>query len=213
MLCLLLSNIKILYTPPSEVRVKILHLPLQELKGPRWSEEKKRTHLASIQNEIAALQALQDDPHVVRLINVFEDENFIHIVMEACQGGELVHTSGVQAYSEQQVGSCLQIISCMGGLQAICTCVDLKTVSNVQTVQTIMVWSLLKAVLDRGWYTAAMYAALKTGNCAFLLLFGDRALDLLCRSARLWPLCLVSSADVMQVDFFTVTSSPVSLLL
>jgi calcium-dependent protein kinase len=40
-------------------------------------------------NEVAALKTL-DHPNVVKLLEIFEDQKRIYLVMEMCDGGELL---------------------------------------------------------------------------------------------------------------------------
>ena len=44
----------------------------------------------AIQTEIDVLKQL-DHPHIVKLLDVFEDEKYLCMVMELMQGGELFH--------------------------------------------------------------------------------------------------------------------------
>jgi calcium-dependent protein kinase len=41
--------------------------------------------------------------NVVALEDVFEDEGSVHVVMELCKGGELLHNLGKRHYSEGTV--------------------------------------------------------------------------------------------------------------
>ncbi|CAJ1347806.1 unnamed protein product [Effrenium voratum] len=47
------------------------------------------SNLRLLQEEVK-LQASMDHPHIVRLFETFEDENFIDIVMESCHGGDIL---------------------------------------------------------------------------------------------------------------------------
>jgi calcium-dependent protein kinase len=44
---------------------------------------------AGIIKEVAIMRMLQGHPHVVQLLDVYEDEQYYHLVMELCSGGEL----------------------------------------------------------------------------------------------------------------------------
>ena len=46
--------------------------------------------LATLHDEITALKILRGGPHIVRLIDVFEDPQNVHIVMEEMKGGDLL---------------------------------------------------------------------------------------------------------------------------
>lgn len=43
--------------------------------------------------------------NVVHLEDVFEDAESVHLVMEYCKGGELLHSLGKRPYSEGTVGT------------------------------------------------------------------------------------------------------------
>jgi serine/threonine protein kinase len=47
---------------------------------------------------------LQGTLNVARLEDAYEDDTHVHIVMELCEGGELIHRIGSSHYSERTVG-------------------------------------------------------------------------------------------------------------
>lgn len=47
---------------------------------------------------------LQGHPNVVQVENIFEDDDYVHIIMELCHGRELHHNPGFKAYTEHQAG-------------------------------------------------------------------------------------------------------------
>lgn len=75
----------------------------QELVGDRWSSLKKEGHLDAIRQEVEVLRRLRGSLNIATLEDVYEDEEHVHIVMEMCNGGELVHRIGNKHYSERTV--------------------------------------------------------------------------------------------------------------
>lgn len=63
------------------------------------------------------MRRLRGSLNVATLEDIFEEENHVHIVMELCQGGELIHRIGSKHYSERTVSchnpSSALIISCL----------------------------------------------------------------------------------------------------
>ena len=76
---------------------------LQVLEGSQWSQQKRDGHLSAIRQEVDSLRKLRGSLNVATLEDVYEDENQVHIIMELCRGGELVHRIGSQHYSERTV--------------------------------------------------------------------------------------------------------------
>ncbi|GLC44056.1 hypothetical protein PLESTB_000223900 [Pleodorina starrii] len=74
------------------------------------SDQKKRGHLDSIRREVAVLTRLRGNLNVVKLEDVYEDEHAVHIIMELCGGGELVHRIGDRHYSERTVASFMRAV-------------------------------------------------------------------------------------------------------
>lgn len=63
-----------------------------------------------LRREIKILFAL-DHPNIIRLIEVFEDQKYVHIVTEYCSGGELLdHIVAMGGYSEREAVRLLQKI-------------------------------------------------------------------------------------------------------
>jgi len=67
------------------------------------SEKKRMGHLESIQREIEVLRQLSGSLNVVQLVDVYEDDDDVHIIQEWCKGGELWHRIGERHYSERTV--------------------------------------------------------------------------------------------------------------
>lgn len=67
------------------------------------SEKKKAGHIDSIRRELEVLRRLSGSLNVVRLIDVYEDEQSVYVVQELCKGGELWHRIGERHYSERTV--------------------------------------------------------------------------------------------------------------
>jgi len=62
-------------------------------KGPKYAvksltKEKIKTELHLLKREVAVLRII-DHPNVIKFHQVYEDEKYVHIVMEYCSGGEL----------------------------------------------------------------------------------------------------------------------------
>ena len=52
------------------------------------SKKKLKQDLYLLKRELAILKTL-DHPNIIKLFEVYQDENFFHLVMEFCGGGEL----------------------------------------------------------------------------------------------------------------------------
>jgi calcium-dependent protein kinase len=76
-----------------------------------FSEKKKSGHVESIKRELEVLRRLSGSLNVVRLIDVFEDEQHVYVVQELCKGGELWHRIGERHYSERTVRDTLLLAS------------------------------------------------------------------------------------------------------
>jgi len=74
------------------------------------SAKKSADHLAAIKREIEVMRRLRGTLNVAHLEQVFEDDESVHIVMEHCRGGELLHTLGQKHYSEQTVASVMRAV-------------------------------------------------------------------------------------------------------
>ncbi|GLI66480.1 hypothetical protein VaNZ11_010324 [Volvox africanus] len=74
------------------------------------SDKKKQGHLDSIRREVQVLSKLRGSLNVVRLEDVYEDEEHVHLVMEMCAGGELWHRIGERHYSERTVASFMRAV-------------------------------------------------------------------------------------------------------
>ena len=73
------------------------------LEGSNWSEQKKKGHLDAIRQEVEVLRRLRGSLNMATLEDIFEDNTHVHIIMELCQGGELIHRIGNKHYSERTV--------------------------------------------------------------------------------------------------------------
>ncbi|KXZ52793.1 hypothetical protein GPECTOR_8g180 [Gonium pectorale] len=69
------------------------------------SEKKRQGHLDSIRREVQVLTKLKGSLNIVKMEDVYEDDEYVHIVMEQCKGGELWHRIGESHYSERTVAS------------------------------------------------------------------------------------------------------------
>jgi calcium-dependent protein kinase len=75
----------------------------KKLDIPNVSPSKQNQHLENIKREVAILRKLKGTLNVVFLEDVCEDDTHVHIIMELCRGGELVHHIGKKHYSERTV--------------------------------------------------------------------------------------------------------------
>lgn len=76
--------------------------------GKNISERKRMDHADAIRREVEVMKRLRGFLNVASLEDVYEDDDTVHIVMERCTGGELVHRIGEAHYSEQTVASFLR---------------------------------------------------------------------------------------------------------
>lgn len=67
------------------------------------SDKKKAGHVESIKREIEVLRRLSGSLNIVKLVDVYEDEQQVYVVQELCKGGELWHRIGEKHYSERTV--------------------------------------------------------------------------------------------------------------
>lgn len=68
------------------------------------SAQRQAAHLENIDREIKVLRRLRGALNVVNFRGAYEDDIYIHIVMEYCRGGELLHhISNTPHYTERTV--------------------------------------------------------------------------------------------------------------
>lgn len=85
------------------------------------SDKKKAGHIDSIRRELEVLRRLSGSLNVVRLVDVFEDEQSVYVVQELCRGGELWHRIGERHYSERTVsGQACRRQGRVGEAAAVC---------------------------------------------------------------------------------------------
>lgn len=80
----------------------------EDAEGKNISERKKADHADAIRREVEVMRRLRGFLNVASLEDVYEDDDSVHIVMERCTGGELVHRIGEAHYTEQTVASFLR---------------------------------------------------------------------------------------------------------
>ncbi len=73
------------------------------LEVPNLSIERQAAHLANIKREVSVLYRLRGTLNVVHFKQAWEDDDYVHIVMELCLGGELSHSLAKRHYSEKTV--------------------------------------------------------------------------------------------------------------
>ena len=69
------------------------------------SPAKAAEHVEAIKREILVLKRLRGSLNVASLVEVQEDDTHVHLLLEHCEGGELVHRIGDRHYSERTVHS------------------------------------------------------------------------------------------------------------
>jgi calcium/calmodulin-dependent protein kinase I len=71
----------------------------------------ERSTLSSLKDEIEAMKLLRGGPHIVRLYDVFEEPDHLFMVMEECQGGDLLtRVTEKEVYTEREARKTCQII-------------------------------------------------------------------------------------------------------
>ncbi|KAF6262574.1 kinase-like domain-containing protein [Scenedesmus sp. NREL 46B-D3] len=75
-----------------------------------FSDKKKAGHVESIRREVEVLRRLSGSLNIVKLVDVFEDEQNVYVVQELCKGGELWHRIGEAHYSERTVASFMRAV-------------------------------------------------------------------------------------------------------
>jgi calcium-dependent protein kinase len=67
-------------------------------QAPAGAGDRKRAgHLDALRREVEVLRRLEGSLNVVRLVDVYEDDEHVHLVQEWCRGGELHHRVGGRA--------------------------------------------------------------------------------------------------------------------
>ena len=72
----------------------------------RFTKTRDPHHLKAIDDEVTIMIALYERPHIVTIHDIFEDADFVYIVMEHCAGGslwDLVKRQRQQGLSETEV--------------------------------------------------------------------------------------------------------------
>lgn len=80
------------------------------LDNPKFSDKKRSEHGAAVRREVEVLRRLRGCLNVAALEEVYEDDSHVHLVMEACRGGELHHALGTRNYSERTVASLMRAV-------------------------------------------------------------------------------------------------------
>lgn len=75
-----------------------------------YSDKKKAGHVDSIRREVEVLRRLSGSLNIVKLVDVYEDEQNVYVVQELCKGGELWHRIGEAHYSERTVASFMRAV-------------------------------------------------------------------------------------------------------
>ncbi|KAG2498875.1 hypothetical protein HYH03_003067 [Edaphochlamys debaryana] len=83
---------------------------IKKTLGGDFSDKKKQGHLDSIRREVQVLTKLKGSLNIVKLEDVYEDEEHVHVIMELCKGGELWHRIGDAHYSERTVASFMRAV-------------------------------------------------------------------------------------------------------
>lgn len=64
---------------------------------------RQAAHLANIKREVSVLHRLRGTLNVVHFYEALEDDEYVHIIMELCKGGELSHSLATRHYTEKTV--------------------------------------------------------------------------------------------------------------
>lgn len=93
-------------------------------KLPDNTKSKRRRNAQRLKQEVAVMQRVQHEQHVVNLRETFEDENFVYMVMELCQGGELAAFILEQGnHTESQVALIMrQVLNAVNFLHSCSVC-------------------------------------------------------------------------------------------
>lgn len=77
-----------------------------------------RQHLKVIDEEVTIMMVMQQHPHIVAIHDIFEDTNFVYIIMERCVGGslwDLIRQRRQQGLSEAEVAVIMrQVMEALG---------------------------------------------------------------------------------------------------
>jgi serine/threonine protein kinase len=66
---------------------------------------------SSLQDEIAALKLLRGGPHIIRLLDVFEEAQHTFMIMEECKGGDLLtRVTDKEVYTEREARKTCKIL-------------------------------------------------------------------------------------------------------
>ena len=76
----------------------------KKLDVPNISVSHQAAHLEHMRREVAILKRLKGTLNVAPILGAYEDDEFVYIVLEYCQGGELWLRIGKLHYSERTVG-------------------------------------------------------------------------------------------------------------
>ncbi len=85
----------------------------KELKLPGLSAGRQAQHQDNIHKEVSMLKSLRGTLNVVHFRKAYEDDSHVHVIMELCTGGELLHRVGRKHYSEKTVRQEAYMHTCM----------------------------------------------------------------------------------------------------
>eukprot|EP01026_Neomeris_dumetosa_P081538 TRINITY_DN917_c0_g1_i1.p1 TRINITY_DN917_c0_g1~~TRINITY_DN917_c0_g1_i1.p1 ORF type:complete len:604 (+),score=84.81 TRINITY_DN917_c0_g1_i1:162-1973(+) len=83
---------------------------IPKVLGGSSSEIKRKQHRDSVKREVEVLKKLRGCLNVAKFEAVYEDQDYVHIIMEWCKGGELIHAIGHRHYSERTVASYMRAV-------------------------------------------------------------------------------------------------------
>ncbi|KAL0031772.1 hypothetical protein WJX79_006580 [Trebouxia sp. C0005] len=79
--------------------------------GTNATQAKTAEHIEAIKREVGVLQQLRGSLNVACLEEVYEDDTYVHLLLEYCKGGELAHRIGLSKdYSEMTVASYMRSV-------------------------------------------------------------------------------------------------------
>jgi len=79
-------------------------------KFPKGSKYSNPHHLLKIRSEVDCMKQLGRSLDAVYVVDVFEDEDCVHIMMELCEGGTLMATPGINHMTEHDVAMVMRTV-------------------------------------------------------------------------------------------------------
>jgi calcium-dependent protein kinase len=111
-------------------RVAVKTIPKRRLRG-------IEPGLVDVRREVEVLRHLSGHPRIVRLIDALEDERAVHLVLELCEGGELVDAVAAEGrFTERDAAAALRAL-----LEAVAYCHDLGVAHRDLKLDNLLIGS------------------------------------------------------------------------